>query len=781
MTLNQLAPPYPIFTDKSGSPLDNGYLYFGTAGLNPETNPITVYYDRGFTQPVAQPVRTSSGYVMRNGSPAAIYANSQFSVTVRDKKKALVIYSPVGFGVVPGIPFATFDNSAKDVAALLANTQFTYAAAVPNTIQVAAGDILRTLAEGFAYEVAASGATDQSITTAGGVKLYVIPVWAGANGGIYITAAFGQIGDGIADDQLAVNKAVMAANRAGGGLVHISAGTVRITRPIHLDNFNTLTNSYYSLLEPSRNITVEGAGRGVTIIKPDGFWVSAFTTFPDPYLDVLSVPTYPPLKYKAENIHVRNLTVDMNYNVNPDGGTLYGANYNTFSGTWPDGSTGASTWAADNYQYPFMFERVSGFSITNVEVNNTWYNAFSIYLCEDGLISGNIGSHVCDKANYLGFYCVFEPDAATRNVVFSNNVFKLIGNGIVSNGDASSDNAVENIVVSDNIFEDIEQNGALIFGWLSNWTISNNQFRQIQNGGIIIQASSGAPVATRHPENMIVTGNIIDEFALNNTAEVGIRANMINGVVQGNIIRQFYTTTASVNVIGIIASNDGITVPGDAALGVLVTENQLVGRFKAAALTNGIISCNITNSLIADNTINRVSGAVGSHIVIYGDVIKTAGNAFMGAFGGLSPIYLDPATGPYSNVICDETGPFFSAKLSADLAGTGGTFVTPTFATVLASQYVTLSGSSIRVGAFPGVYTITANMFVEATAGGCNITIEDDVGTVYGQFLSASLASNTVSISAVVKVNQEKLFKVRVYHANNFTVKDTSRITIAKS
>lgn len=110
MTLTQLAPPYPIFTDKSGSPLDNGYLYFGTANLNPETNPITVYYDAAFTQPAAQPLRTSNGYVMRNGSPAIIYANSQFSVTVRDKKKALVIYSPVGYGFTPGTTASSTDQ-----------------------------------------------------------------------------------------------------------------------------------------------------------------------------------------------------------------------------------------------------------------------------------------------------------------------------------------------------------------------------------------------------------------------------------------------------------------------------------------------------------------------------------------------------------------------------------------------------------------------------------------------------------------------------------------------
>jgi hypothetical protein len=196
MTLTQLAPPYPIFTDKSGSPLDNGYLYFGTANLNPETNPITVYYDNAFTQPAAQPLRTSNGYVMRNGSPALIYANSQFSVTVRDKNRAMVIYSPVGYGITPGssTSFASqisivdagnyYTSSTvedalqelggtkypKSLAVLLANTTLTYTAGGPNSVST--GDIIQTLTEGYSYQVAASGASDQHITTAGGVKLY---------------------------------------------------------------------------------------------------------------------------------------------------------------------------------------------------------------------------------------------------------------------------------------------------------------------------------------------------------------------------------------------------------------------------------------------------------------------------------------------------------------------------------------------------------------------------------------------------------------------------------
>jgi hypothetical protein len=110
MPLTQLAPPYPIFTDKNGDPLDAGYLYFGVVNLNPETNPIQVYYDSALTQPAAQPLRTSNGYVMRNGSPALIYANAQFSVTVRNKNSELVIYSPVGYGILPGTSATSTDQ-----------------------------------------------------------------------------------------------------------------------------------------------------------------------------------------------------------------------------------------------------------------------------------------------------------------------------------------------------------------------------------------------------------------------------------------------------------------------------------------------------------------------------------------------------------------------------------------------------------------------------------------------------------------------------------------------
>ena len=83
--------PYVQFTELDGSPLDDGAVYIGTAGLNPQTNPITVYWDNAGTQPAAQPLSTRSGVIARNGAPARVYINAaSYSLMVRDKQGRLV-------------------------------------------------------------------------------------------------------------------------------------------------------------------------------------------------------------------------------------------------------------------------------------------------------------------------------------------------------------------------------------------------------------------------------------------------------------------------------------------------------------------------------------------------------------------------------------------------------------------------------------------------------------------------------------------------------------------
>ena len=83
--------PYSLIFDRDGQPLENGYLWFGTAAQNPQTNPIIVYWDQAGTQIAAQPIRTSGGYPVRNGAPARVYLNADdYSLTIRDKNQRLV-------------------------------------------------------------------------------------------------------------------------------------------------------------------------------------------------------------------------------------------------------------------------------------------------------------------------------------------------------------------------------------------------------------------------------------------------------------------------------------------------------------------------------------------------------------------------------------------------------------------------------------------------------------------------------------------------------------------
>ncbi len=116
-------------------------------------------------------------------------------------------------------------KSVNNVSDLLANTTLTYTTGTNNS--VVAGNIIQTRAENFSYQVAASTVSDQHVTTAGGVKLYVQPGDAGYN-----VKAFGAVGDGVADDTAAIQVALDAAGAAfpdalKNGCVYIPSGVFR--------------------------------------------------------------------------------------------------------------------------------------------------------------------------------------------------------------------------------------------------------------------------------------------------------------------------------------------------------------------------------------------------------------------------------------------------------------------------------------------------------------------------------------------------------------------------
>ena len=93
MSALSINPPFPVFPDTDGQPLEDGYIWIGTAGLNPLTNPIVVYWDAALTLPAGQPVRTINGFPSRAGSPARLYAGSDYSIQVQNKNGSLVYSS----------------------------------------------------------------------------------------------------------------------------------------------------------------------------------------------------------------------------------------------------------------------------------------------------------------------------------------------------------------------------------------------------------------------------------------------------------------------------------------------------------------------------------------------------------------------------------------------------------------------------------------------------------------------------------------------------------------
>lgn len=139
--------------------------------------------------------------------------------------------------------------SFKSVSDLLANVTLSYSSG-DGLIQVAAGDILG--AQGFRYEVVGSGASDNDVVTAGGVKLKVIP-----SHGV-TPAAFGAKGDG-SDETDRIQK---FADRMAGFMAMGEAGKEYTVRSVRWPSNTALFFAKFKTLAGNENfrspVTVDG-------------------------------------------------------------------------------------------------------------------------------------------------------------------------------------------------------------------------------------------------------------------------------------------------------------------------------------------------------------------------------------------------------------------------------------------------------------------------------------------------------------------------------------------
>lgn len=162
MTALSIQPTFPTFSEADGSPLEDGYIWIGTANLNPITNPIAVFWDAALTLPAAQPIRTIGGYPVNSGTPARLYVNSDYSIQVQNRNGSVVYSAPAAterYGNL--ITFA-------DITGTLGSDRVSF-------LQAGTGAVTRT---------AQSKLRD-----------------------VVSVKDFGAVGDGVADDQTAFNNA----------------------------------------------------------------------------------------------------------------------------------------------------------------------------------------------------------------------------------------------------------------------------------------------------------------------------------------------------------------------------------------------------------------------------------------------------------------------------------------------------------------------------------------------------------------------------------------------
>jgi hypothetical protein len=207
--------PFPVFQDRDGQPLDNGYVWLGITNLNPQTNPVVAYYDDALTIPAVQPLRTLNGYISRAGSPAQVYIDgNNFSILVQDSKGTMVYSFPQGTGIEP------VSNNAS----------------------------------GIVYDPGGTGAVATTVQT----KL---------RESVSVTD-FGAVGDGITDDTVAIQNALnYVSTSTYRKALYVPAGLYKLTDTLVVRNAGGDPRSGWSLFGDGFNSVLYQTGAGKNVLE----------------------------------------------------------------------------------------------------------------------------------------------------------------------------------------------------------------------------------------------------------------------------------------------------------------------------------------------------------------------------------------------------------------------------------------------------------------------------------------------------------------------------------
>jgi polygalacturonase len=557
MTALSIQPPFPIITGADGQPLEDGYIWIGVANLPPIGNPVAVYWDAALTIPAALPVRTRGGYPVNAGTPARLYVGSDYSILVQNKNGSTLYSAPEATErysdpVITGV-------SSAEVSFLQAGL-----GAVPTTVQAKLRETVS-------------------------VK------------------DFGAVGDGVADDTVAIQAAVNSAIT-----VEFPDGTYLISGNITLPRHSVLV-----AIKP-RAITIKSVANRTFLVQ------GAVTNTPTTAADV----EFRGIAFEGVSIALADYVywlrvIDCSFGA----GTVTA---NTYNPLYTSNPTVAAKTKIENAE-------VSGNRFVNVRRAIYLYHGFGDVNVRDNYINTAAQSGIwistldyndlamCDRANV------------------SNNTVLNIGT-----------NATETYIVAIDVYA-------------RNATVIGNAVRNVKNvnywevDGIYVKAQEAVI-----NDNEIYNGGYRSNIQ---TKQMGIEATgggLLNGqiptysiVISGNSIYMDETGGFAGAHGGLLAGFvgkvfGGINIVTD---NTLVTNNIIRGAGVGIYALNSFSMWLLNNVVIQNNTIvgNRGAyammwGCAGENLVVDGNKVLSPNNDFaMSSFSGLhiyfaESEFLPPAT-----------------------------------------------------------------------------------------------------------------------------------------
>ena len=201
--------PFPQFHDRDGQPLDGGFVFIGTAGLDAQANQVPAYFDAALTIPASQPIQTHGGFAANGATPTPIYVDANdYSIKVLDANGALVIAYP---NAVDRFPAAVITGN-------LSSANVSYNRALTGTQTRTVEGRLRDFTSVFDFMTPAEIAAVQAGTFLVNVTTAVRNAVASAAREVYFPQGGYLVGDFSADpaiwlDTVSVGKTLRGAGR----------------------------------------------------------------------------------------------------------------------------------------------------------------------------------------------------------------------------------------------------------------------------------------------------------------------------------------------------------------------------------------------------------------------------------------------------------------------------------------------------------------------------------------------------------------------------------------